>query len=82
MSTALVLMNVLVPLKVMPGWPTESFSPLHLILLCVVGPILVLALFSIIAWTPGLLRQRRAGEVAAGLSDDDDVEPSTPQIQS
>lgn len=72
MSTALVLMNVLVPLKVMPGWPTETFSPLHFILLCVIGPILVLALFTVIGKTPGWLRQRHHIEVEAGLAEDTD----------
>ncbi len=69
MSAALVLMNVLVPLKVMPGWPTETFSPLHFIMLCFIGPLLVAALFVIVGKTPGWLRQRRAEEVEAGLED-------------
>ncbi|QCV88509.1 hypothetical protein [Acidipropionibacterium jensenii] len=69
MSSALVLMNVLVPLKVMPGWPPYTFSPIHFIVLCFIGPLLVAALFAVIGKTPGWLRQRHASEQAAGLAE-------------
>lgn len=65
----MVSMNVLVPLKVMPGWPTETFSPLHFIILCFLGPILVAAVIVVIGKTPGWLRERHASETTAGLAE-------------
>lgn len=66
------VMNVLVPLKVMPGWPAATFSPIHFIILCFLAPILVAAVIVVIGKTPEWLRERHAGEVEAGLAEPTD----------
>lgn len=40
----------LVPLKTLPGWPEASVSSVHLFMLCVVWPISVAVLFTLIGW--------------------------------
>ncbi|MGA4508416.1 hypothetical protein ACQB6R_10015 [Propionibacteriaceae bacterium G1746] len=56
-------------LEVLPGWPEpEPFSPLFLVLLTVVGPLALLAVISIVAWTPRLMHRGRAEARAEGVA--------------
>lgn len=71
MSEALVLMNALIPLKVLPGWPSAVYSPFHEIVLCILGPLGVGILIALIGLAPGWLRAHRSEEVRAELADPD-----------
>lgn len=62
-------------LTVLSGWPQpDPANPLHLILLCLIGPLAVGLVIMLIGWTPRLLGHGRKEQTAAGLIDDSDVE--------
>lgn len=69
MSEAVVLMNALIPLKVLPGWPSATYSPFGEVVLCILGPLAVAVIIALIGLAPGWFRAHRAEEVRAGLAD-------------
>lgn len=61
---------VLLPLKVLPGWPEpEPVSRLFLVMLCVVGPLALAAVIAAIGATPTMLRRGRDDALQHGLVD-------------
>lgn len=64
-------MSVLVPLKVLPGWPEASYSGFHVLVLCLLAPAAVALLFILIGKAPGWLRARHSEEIEAEIADPD-----------
>lgn len=58
----------LTPLTVFSGWPQpEPVSHLHLLLVCVLGPLALGLVIAMIGWTPRLMRRTRDEATAQGL---------------
>jgi len=61
---------LLLPLKVLPGWPEpEPVSRLFLVVLCVLGPLTLGAVIAAIANAPRLMRRGREDNDAVGLGE-------------
>ncbi|MCT1459767.1 hypothetical protein M3G03_09485 [Aestuariimicrobium sp. p3-SID1156] len=72
----------LTTLEVLPGWPEPTpVSTMHLLLLCLFGPLLVGLVITAITWAPKLMGAERKAATAAGLGAsprgtvDDDATP-------
>lgn len=62
------MIEPLVVLSVFSGWPEpEPASHLHLLLLCVLGPLALGLVIAAIGWTPRLMRRSRSEAAAEGL---------------
>ncbi|WP_130865878.1 hypothetical protein [Acidipropionibacterium timonense] len=71
------VLALIAPLKVMPGWPEASYSPFHVILLCVLLPLLTAAVFIAVGLAGKGRLERRRDELASGLADPAETDPQT-----
>ena len=49
-AEAMIDALALAPMKTLPGWPEADYSPIHLLMLCVVWPIATAVLFIFVGW--------------------------------
>lgn len=69
---------MLLPLKVLPGWPEpEPVSRLFLVMLCLVGPLALGVVVAAIGATPTMLRRGREDARQHGLAEHS-IQPGAP----